>query len=240
MRAASHAAQLRPRQSARRQSEENELASWLAGQPDVVAAFIVETIRDHFPSTPGRRSQSGQVRRMSWALALGWIRSIRWWSGALVRGRVSGCRFGPRSGGLPEGVCSWASAEGVSAGVGDQPDPAVPAAPEVHARDRLPDFEVAERLVPVLRSGERTQRADTGLTGRAALLHWNVGGGVVQVDGRSGTLRPGVHAGGVAGGQGIADCLRDLVAVDGWRIGQHYRLEGDGMRGPSQSQTRVR
>ena len=57
---------------------------------------------------------------------------------------------------------------------------------------------------------------------------------MVQVDGRSGTLRPGVHAGGVAGDQGIADCLRDLVAVDGWRIGQHHRLEGDGRIAPAQ------
>jgi hypothetical protein len=111
---------------------------------------------------------------------------------------------------------------------GDQPDPAVPAAPEVDARDGLPDFEVAERLVPVLPSGQRTQRADTGLAGRAALLQWNVGGGVVQVDGRSGTLRPGVDARGMAGGQGVTNGLRDLVAVDGWRIGQHHGLESDG------------
>jgi hypothetical protein len=38
----------------------------------------------------------------------------------------------------------------------------------------------------------------------------------------------------MAGGQGIADRLRDLVAVDGWRIGQHYRLEGDGRISPAQ------
>lgn len=87
---------------------------------------------------------------------------------------------------------------------------------------------VPECLGVVLPPPERAEGVDPGLAGRTALAERDVSGGVVQVNRRSSGVGPGIDAAGMPGGHRIADGLRNLVAVDRWRVGQHDRLDSDG------------
>ena len=151
-------------------------------------------------------------------------------------GQAAACSCGGRSAGAPPDVGGEvAAADAEGALVGDDEDVAVRGAEHVGARFGLSSAPTPVGDGAVVGPGQRAEVVQPGLTGWPTAVGWEVGRGVVGVEGAAHGRAEREHLGRVPGEQRLPHPQRRLVRVDRADTGGvEHRPDGDRAAGLGQ------